>query len=63
MTKRYLEEQHYGKTKFSLQDYLPNEEECKFILIKVVEQATRDYCSLSSYKTQSEKDKIGRAHV
>jgi hypothetical protein len=33
-----------------LEDVLPNEEECRFILLKVVEQAVRDYTGLFRFK-------------
>ena len=47
---------HYTKNnkRFYLSHYLPNIEECKFILLKVVEQAIRDYSHLIKFKDSEE---------
>jgi hypothetical protein len=39
-----------------LPDFLPNEEECKFLLLKVVEQAVRDYVSLYKFTDNKSKE-------
>ncbi len=44
---RYKEWHQAGSARFYLEDYLPDIEECKFLLLKVVEQAVRDYCSFA----------------
>ena len=36
-----------GDVKFFLTNYFPDIEECKFLLLKVVEQSVRDYVSLA----------------
>ena len=47
-TKDRYKSYKVGTTEFTLEDYAPNEEECKFILFKVVEQAVRDLVSLEN---------------
>lgn len=44
---RYDTEHSYGEVRFYLSDYCPNIEESRFLLMKVIEQAVRDYCALS----------------
>tara|TARA_Y100000310_G_C20637076_1_gene791759 strand:+ start:541 stop:900 length:360 start_codon:yes stop_codon:yes gene_type:complete len=43
---RYDKTHQYKETKFYLSNYLPNQEECKIIILKIVEQASRDYLAL-----------------
>ena len=43
---RYTTTQKYGNVEFSLSDYLPDIEECRFLFLKTIEQAVRDYVSL-----------------
>lgn len=52
---RYEKEHSYGEVKFFLSDYTPNIEEVRFLLMKVIEQAVRDYCSLSNAELPAEK--------
>ncbi len=44
---RYESWHETGTVKFYLSDYVPNTEECRFLLIKIVEQSVRDYTSLA----------------
>lgn len=43
---RYDREHSYGEVRFQLSNYYPNIEECRFLFMKVIEQAVRDYCAL-----------------
>jgi hypothetical protein len=43
---RYNRYHTVGQVTFFLDDYSLNIEECKYLLLKIVEQAVRDYCSL-----------------
>ena len=45
----------HGEVKFHLSDYMPNEEQCRILMLKVLEQAVRDYCSLASSKLSNEQ--------
>jgi len=47
LERRYDRTHRYGEVEFYLKDYLPDGEECRFLLLKVVEQAVRDYLSLA----------------
>jgi hypothetical protein len=44
---RYETWHQAGNVKFFLSDYIPDPEECKFLLLKVVEQSVRDFVSLA----------------
>ena len=48
---RYNRTYVYKNIKFYLSDYTLNEEECKLIILKLTEQASRDYLTL--YKAES----------
>lgn len=50
VSDRYNKTYTHNKVEFYLSDYTPNEEECRFLILKVLEQAIRDYCSL--YKSE-----------
>lgn len=43
---RYNRWYDLGNVKFYLEQYLPNIQECRFLLTKVIEQAINDYCNL-----------------
>jgi len=43
---RYNRLYQHGAAQFELSFYLPDIEECRFLILKVVEQAVRDYLSL-----------------
>ena len=55
MDDRYDREHHYNQVVFSLPYYLPNPEEVRFLIMKVIEQAVRDYCSLANAELPAEK--------
>lgn len=44
---RYEQWHQLGSTRFYLGDYTPDIEECKFLLLKIIEQAVRDYVSFA----------------
>lgn len=46
LDQRYSSSHFYGKIEFVLIDYYPDIEEAKFLMLKVLEQAIRDYISL-----------------
>ena len=50
---RYDKTYDYKGIKFYLSDYIPDPEECKIIILKIIEQASRDYLSLHKGKTAS----------
>lgn len=52
--KRY--EHKYNQIKFYLSDYIPNPEECRMLMLKMLEQGIRDYISL--YDAQLPSDKL-----
>lgn len=55
MEDRYNKEYTHGNVKFFLSDYMPNEEQCRILMLKVLEQAVRDYCSLADSKLTNEQ--------
>jgi hypothetical protein len=60
--ERYNREYSHGSVTFFLSDYTPNIEECRFLILKIVEQATRDYISLFGSNVSSEKALWETAH-
>jgi hypothetical protein len=42
---RYNKTYLHGDIKFYLTDFMPDEEQCRFLILKVLEQAMRDYVS------------------
>jgi len=48
---RYDKEYEYKGVQFYLSDCTPNREECRIIILKIIEQASRDYLSLYKGKT------------
>ena len=46
MLNRYNQKHPTKTSHFFLSKYTPNIEESKFLLLKVIEQAIRDYCSI-----------------
>lgn len=42
------------KTEIVLADYTPNDEECKYIIFRVIYQAVSDYMNLGDAKTEEE---------
>ena len=48
---RYDKTHEYKGVEFYLSNYTPDDEECKIIILKIIEQASRDYLSLYKGKT------------
>jgi len=48
---RYEKTYTYKSIEFYLSDYTPNHEECKIIILKLTEQASRDYLTLYNSKS------------
>lgn len=55
MEDRYNKEHMHGDVSFLLPDYIPNEEQCRFLMLKVLEQAIRDYISLFNSDLSNEQ--------
>lgn len=56
MSDRYNREYSHGVVTFYLSDFIPNLDECKFLMLKVLEQTVRDYCSLANAPTTFQKE-------
>src|SRR3972149_3432879 len=52
--ERYDREDSYGLVKFYLADFVPDLEECRLLILKVIEQAMRDYCALANSPIQND---------
>ena len=50
---RYDKTYKYKGIEFYLSDYSPNTEECRLVILKVIEQTSRDYLSLYNSKTSA----------
>ena len=48
---RYNKIHEYKGIKFHLSGYTPNYEECKIVILKIIEQASRDYLTLYNAKS------------
>lgn len=59
---RYDRYYKYGDVKFYLADFRPPAERCRFLILKVLEQAVREYCSLADSDVQSEQASWEMAH-
>jgi len=55
MNERFDKEHSYGEVRFYLADYMPNEEQCRILMLKVLEQAVRDFCSLARSELANEQ--------
>jgi hypothetical protein len=55
MDNRYNQEYTHGSVVFYLSDCMPDMEQCRFLILKVLEQAVRDYCSLSGSELPNEQ--------
>lgn len=55
LLNRYDKDYTYGRITFHLKDYTPDEEQCRFLILKVLEQAVRDYVSLASSEVPNDK--------
>jgi hypothetical protein len=47
MKDRYNRIYNYGRVEFYLSEFMPDEDQCRFIILKVLEQAVRDFTSLA----------------
>ena len=54
--ERYNKEYSYGKVRFTLLDFSPTLEQCRFLMLKVLEQAVREYCIYAKAITPNEKE-------
>ena len=52
---RYDKTYDYKGIEFYLSNYIPNPDECRVIILKIIEQASRDYLALHKGKTSSQK--------
>jgi hypothetical protein len=55
MDERYDRQHMYGDVKFYLSFYTPDEEQCRMLMLKLLEQSVRDYCSLSASQLGNEQ--------
>ena len=55
MEDRYDKEYRYGDVTFYLSDFRPTVERCRFLILKILEQAVREYCSLVDSDVPSEQ--------
>jgi hypothetical protein len=55
MDDRYNREHSYGEVTFYLSYYVPDEEQCRILMLKLLEQAVRDYCSMARSDLANEK--------
>ena len=53
----------YGEVKFHLSDYIPSKEQCRILMLKVLEQAVRDYCSLAKSELANEQQQWEEARA
>lgn len=52
---RYDKEHKHGDITFYLPNYRPEPEQCRFLMLKVLEQAVRDYCALVDSELPNER--------
>ena len=55
MDDRYNRQHAYGEVKFYLSFYTPDEEQCRMLMLKLLEQSVRDYCSLEGSQLANEQ--------
>lgn len=55
LKNRYGREHSYGTVRFYLEDFRPDPEESRFLLLKVIEQSVRDYISLYNSESPGEQ--------
>jgi len=51
---RYERTHYYGSVSFFLADYTPRLDECRFLILKIIEQSIRDYIALYQIESQPE---------
>lgn len=54
MSERYDRTYEYGTVSFYLENFLPDMEECRILMLKVLEQTIRDYITLDPSKSQND---------
>jgi hypothetical protein len=52
---RYDKDYTYGSVEFHLADFMPDSDQCRYLVLKVLEQAVRDYVSLSESEIPNEQ--------
>ena len=52
---RYDKEHKYGNITFYLSSYEPYPEQCRYLMLKVIDQAIRDYCLLVDSELPNER--------
>jgi hypothetical protein len=63
VSDRYNKTYTHNGVEFYLSDYILNPEECRYIILKVLDQAIRDYCSLHSSELPNEKFAFATANA
>ena len=56
VAERYDRKYNYGSVEFYLADFIPDQDQCRFLILKVLEQAIRDYTTLQNAKTPNEQN-------
>jgi hypothetical protein len=56
MDDRYDKDYVYGNVRFHLADFVPDVEECRILMLKVLEQAIRDYMSLQNSELPNDRE-------
>lgn len=59
---RYNKIHSDGKVEFTLSDFNMTEDQSRFLVLKILEQAIRDYCAYQNPKTKSEREACESAH-
>ena len=55
MKGRYNRYYRYGDVRFYLADFEPTPERCRYLMLKVLEQAVREYCAFKDSDIPSEQ--------
>ena len=55
MENRYNKSYEYDGIVFYLSDYTPDIEECKILILKMLEQCVRDYCNFFTSEKESDQ--------
>ncbi len=53
---------YYGDVKFFLSDFSPRGDQCRYLMLKVLEQAVRDYVALHNSEVPNERVLWEEAH-
>lgn len=60
---RYNRTYTYGDVEFYLSDFMPDRDQCRFLILKILEQAMRDYVSLYASEVPSEQQSWASAEA